>query len=465
MWAVRLRRRRDAVTQPAPSPERFCYEQLEVDPGVGRVTMHYSLGDRRFVESVTLGPEGDWSAPAVAAAARLLFLLAGVSYYKTAAPPVVDLGGLATTPAEREFLRVFFVEGLAEFAHRNGLSLSHLQVQGPDARPAAPAHFEGDPARPLIPFGGGIDSIVTVEELRSQFPQAALFVVSGAEDHFEAIERPAAVSGRPVLRAARALDPQVLRSEELGFLNGHVPVTGIISAIAVLAAAVHGRGAVVMSNEWSASSGTLVPDDAPGGDRAEVNHQWSKGFAFETLFRSLLADTIGPGLQYYSLLRPRSELWVARRFAALTEYHRAFRSCNRAFQTDPAQRLDRWCGQCDKCCFIDLILSPFMDPYDLFMIFGGREPLEVHALQPRFATLAGLGPDAKPFECVGNEEECRAAVLLAAARPDRARTRTLQTLGAELRAAGAADVDADRLLRPIGEHHVPHDVAAEHQLV
>ena len=73
----------------------------------------------------------------------------------------------------------------------------------------------------------------------------------------------------------------------------------------------------------------------------------------------------------FSSLRPRTELWVAQRFARLTGYHRTFRSCNRAFHQDPAQRLDHWCGRCDKCCFIDLaLLAPYMDRSDLSAVFA-----------------------------------------------------------------------------------------------
>jgi len=53
-----------------------------------------------------------------------------------------------------------------------------------------------------VPFGGGIDSIVTVEEIRQRADDIALFVVSRPGDRFAAIERPAAVSGLPVIRAA-----------------------------------------------------------------------------------------------------------------------------------------------------------------------------------------------------------------------------------------------------------------------
>ena len=141
-----------------------------------------------------------------------------------------------------------------------------------------------------MPFGGGIDSIVTVEMIRAR-AEPALFIVSRPGDRFEAIERPAAVTGLPVIRAEREIDPQLLRSRDLGFLNGHVPVTGIISAIAVLAAVLDGRDAVVMSNEWSASIPTLEVNGSP------VNHQYSKSGAFEGAFRERTGRGARPGLR------------------------------------------------------------------------------------------------------------------------------------------------------------------------
>nr|MDA8343017.1 hypothetical protein [Actinomycetota bacterium] len=113
-------------------------------------------------------------------------------------------------------------------------------------------------------------------------------------------------------------------------------------------------------------------------------------------------------------------------FAALERYHDVFRSCNRAFYTDPAQRLDHWCGTCDKCCFIDLVLSPFLGEDELRRIFGSHEPLATPALEPIFRSLLGAGP--RPFECVGDEGECRTAAVLAARRPDRAAYPMLQHL-------------------------------------
>ena len=438
----------------APSVPPFRHDGYELTGNGRRLVCRYSLGDRSFTEEISFEPQPQPQAPAQAAApdpeaadavARIVYLLAGVSYYKTGAPGTVDLGPVATTADERRFLRRFYVEGLGEFAHRNGLDLSRLEIVGPDITRRRPVRWSPDGSRPLVPFGGGIDSIVTIESVRRSHPGASLFVVSGDGDRFEAIEQAARVAGLPVVRASRRIDPLVLRSAELGFLDGHVPVTGILSAIAVMAAVLGGHGAVVMSNERSASAATLVT-----GGRA-VNHQWSKSLEFEAAFRELLAATSEPPVEYFSFLRARSELWVAQHFATLGRYHPAFRSCNRAFAIDPARRLDRWCGTCDKCCFVDLVLSPFLSPDQLATIFSGREPLADGGLADRFRALCGAGPLAKPFECVGDETECRTAAVLAAARPDRAAYPMLQALAAEARAApdgGAGDPGSSGAARP-----------------
>jgi hypothetical protein len=239
----------------------------------------------------------------------------------------------------------------------------------------------------------------------------------------------------------------------------------VISAIAVMAAVLDGSDSVVMSNEWSASSGNVER-----GGRT-VNHQWSKTLAFEDLFRAALAEALPAPVDYFSWLRPFSELWVARRFAELGRYHGAFRSCNRAFHIDRAQRLDHWCGRCDKCCFVDLVLAPFMPAARLRAVFGGAEPhggsadppssntdpLDDPDLLDVFRTLTGVSGQIKPFECVGDISECRTAALLAHRRPDRGGSAVLDALAGELAGLTAVPIDEQlaALLRPQGPHRIP----------
>jgi UDP-N-acetyl-alpha-D-muramoyl-L-alanyl-L-glutamate epimerase len=86
---------------------------------------------------------------------------------------------------------------------------------------------------------------------------------------------------------------------------------------------------------------------------------------------------------------------------------------------------------------------------------GGGEPLDDPELKPKFQTLLGSG--TKPFECVGEVNECRAAAVLAANRPDRAKTTLLQELAAEITgrpdAPSAAQIEAMR--HPVGTSFVP----------
>lgn len=434
-----------------PRGQVFQYEGYDVDPDASRLTCRYSLDGRDFAEVVTFPGSGRWDDPAVDPAARWVYLLAGVSYYKTAAPPVVELPTTPLRPGELDFLRSVYLDGLGEYAYRNGIDLGDLRIDAPvlegdDAQPVTSG--PNATKRPLVPFGGGIDSIVTVELVRP-LADAALFVVARPGDLFHAIERPAAVTGLPIVRAEREIDPQVLRSRELGFLNGHVPVTGIISAIGVMAAVLDGRDALIMSNEWSSSVGNLDVDGRT------VNHQWSKSLAFEAGFRAVLAGSLGTSVDYFSRLRPYTELLIADRFARFGHYHLAFQSCNRGFHIDPALRLDHWCGRCDKCCFIDLILAPFLDADRLSQIFGGHEPLDDLDLLPRFQALVDTSGALKPWECVGEVNECRAAVALASARPDRAETPVLRALADQLGERLPRPAAIDALMHPVGEHFVP----------
>jgi UDP-N-acetyl-alpha-D-muramoyl-L-alanyl-L-glutamate epimerase len=214
-----------------------------------------------------------------------------------------------------------------------------------------------------------------------------------------------------------------------------------------------------MSNEASASSGNVVVDGV------EVNHQYSKSLGFERAFRDVLAEQLGTVPAYFSFLRARSELWVARQFASLTQYHQAFRSCNRAFHLDRSRRSAGWCGVCDKCCFIDLVLAPFMERSALEAIFDGSEPLANEALADQFRALLGTSALAKPYECVGDPVECRDALRLTAARADRKTTTLVTRLMGELPDDDTGRDVLHRHLTAQGPHFVSEDYATADQLV
>jgi UDP-N-acetyl-alpha-D-muramoyl-L-alanyl-L-glutamate epimerase len=373
---------------------RFTYLGLHCSEDT--LTGHYDLDGTTFTETVQFEGVGSLRDPAVVAVATLWYLVAGLSYYKAGAAPLVDLGATPIGPAGRALFTAALHDGLGEFAFRNDLPLDDVDVIG--GTPVSPTPTTGDERAVLVPFGGGIDSIVTLRHL-SPALDTALFIVSPASGRFAPLERAAVVMDRPIVRATRTLDPAILTPRATWF-NGHVPVTAMVTLLATVAAVASGRGGVVMSNEHSAS----IPNTTWRG-RA-INHQWSKSWAAELLLADALAEVLAPGPTVASFLRDRSEPWVAKELARETALLPHFRSCNRAFRHDPAERAPAWCGTCDKCLFIALMLAPFLPRATLAGIFDGREPLLDPALAHARDTLVGLGEAAKPFECVGDPTEC-----------------------------------------------------------
>lgn len=395
----------------ARSITHFRYRDYAIDQLSGSIELGYELtGDGQtfaFTERVELGA-GDadpGSAAAFDAVVRLLWLTAGLSYYKAAAPSTIEVvGGLRA--AERQFLTALLRHGMGEFAYVNDLesALTPAIVATVLPEPVEPRGLAVDSGRALVAVGGGKDSIVTADALVNAELDVTLFAVNG----YQASRRVVDAMGLPFHLVRRTIDPELMRLNALGARNGHVPVTAINSIIGVLVAMRAGFSDVVFSNERSAS----VENVEWKGHL--INHQWSKSVDFERLLRDVLALN-GVGVNYVSLLRPLSELRIMSRFAKLPDYHQVFLSCNRAFRLDEAQRSATWCGDCPKCRFVHLALAAWLSPPELLAIFG-RDLFADPAQEHGFRELLGL-VGHKPLECVGEIEECRVALQLAAASP------------------------------------------------
>jgi hypothetical protein len=381
---------------------RFTGRSLAAD---GTVTLDYALDDGPvFREELRLpldGPLSDSARHDLDGLVSLLHWVAGVSYYKAAAPPAVSLETDAPEAATARLLEALYSEGLGEFALANelrALPCPRFGERGAASGAMRPP-ARGEPERVLVPVGGGKDSIVALEAVRASGVETALFSVGDAPP----IARTAQVSGLPRLVAHRRLDPVLLELNARGALNGHVPVTAIVSCVALLTAAARGYDAVAMANERSASAGNVV------WRGVEINHQFSKSVRAEALMRAALADISGaPDL--FSVLRPASELAIARAFAGLERYHAAFTSCNATFRLDESRRRESWCCECPKCRFVYLAMAPFCGPAQMRAIFG-RDLLAEPEQFEGFALLTATGGH-KPFECVGEEEESIAAIRL-----------------------------------------------------
>jgi hypothetical protein len=459
----------------------FHFTARELDPE-GLVTLRYALDERvSFVERFQLPIPHTLSDDERARFDGLLALLhwvAGVSYFKTALPPSVGCDTGPPPPAAAALLEALYSEGLGELAYTNSLpELPRPRFPRASAAPldaAAPAPGEAPPTpvsapeeappptRVLVSVGGGKDSIVALEIVRRATEDPALFSVGNAAP----IARTVAVAGLPHLLATRTLDPGLRGLNDAGAINGHVPVTAIVSCVALLTAALNGFDAVAMANERSASAGNV------SFDGVEVNHQFSKGLRAERLLGAALAElapmaggpvvagSSTPGVRLFSVLRPASELAVARAFARLERYHGAFTSCNAVFRTDLALRASSWCCECPKCRFVFLALAPFSEPAHLRKLFG-RDLLDEESQFEGFALLTATGGH-KPFECVGEEQESLAAMRLLIEDQRWSSHSVVRRLAAQVLPRFSADEgDPRRVLALSDEHSVPHALMAE----
>jgi UDP-N-acetyl-alpha-D-muramoyl-L-alanyl-L-glutamate epimerase len=416
--------------------KEFVFDDYHFEPATSALSLRYRFSDGpRFEEKLIF----DLAPTRLSSAAdqvldrifRLTFLFCGISYYKAFIPKVLTCRPFALDDMTAAFLHKFYENGLAEFAFRNRLSLrDHFHFRSSSVTTPPSAITLDLPRRTCVPVGGGKDSIVTLECLRQSGQPLLLFSLGDAEP----INACIAAAELPYVRVRRQLDSGLFELNRAGAFNGHVPITGILSAIALACAVLSGCDAVAMSNEHSASAPNLTIDGVG------INHQYSKSLEFEQDFAEYAGRTISPSISYFSILRPFSEIEIARRFSKYPVYFTKFRSCNTAFRQSRSARGQHWCGNCPKCRFVFLALAPFVPKTDLIAIFG-RNLLDDHAQRDGFAELCGLR-DHKPFECVGETSESAAVISHLAGHPDWREAKVVRQLNEEfptLRQGGPAD--------------------------
>jgi hypothetical protein len=396
----------------------FRFVRCQFDAATGVATLVYAFDQGPELVETVVVPGAPFTlesarAEAVQRALRLLHLIAGVSYYKAAVPASIVIDSYSIDAATAMLVESIYLHGLGEFAFRNGLDLRgrfKLPFDS-DAAQSAQQPALGLREHALVAIGGGKDSLVSIEALRAAGIAQTVTWIGGSQLIRSCAER----TGLPIHNIGRTLAAQLFELNRLGAWNGHIPVTAVNSAIMVLAALLAGVDQVVFSNERSASYGSQIIA-ADGSATTEVNHQWSKGWEFEQAFGRHVEQYIAADLRYYSLLRPLSELAVARQFARNDHYDAHFSSCNRNFHIMGERPVHRWCGVCPKCHFVFLALAPFMPKTRLVSIFG-RNLLDDAAQAGGYDALLEF-QDHKPFECVGEGRESRAALAALATRAE-----------------------------------------------
>ena len=430
--------------------QKFVFESCSMDYSTWTAELTYRVTDgpvftERFIFEPPKNPLTKTRKQAIDSALKLLHLAAGVSYYKAYFGMPVVLTAYDLCPMEKDFFDNFYAQGLSEFIYRNDLDFAKAPVFPLGENAHQGVRLELEQNKTLVPIGGGKDSAVSLEALKDKFPVLGISV--GSHGAILETARSAHVNLRGI---TRKISTGLFEINKAGALNGHVPVTGIISFAFVIEAVLSEFANIVMSNERSANVGNFVK-----GDTYSINHQWSKSFECERGISDLISNQVSPDINYFSILRPFSELDISRIFATSSQHFHSFTSCNRVFKINE-QKSTSWCCECEKCRFVFLCLACFIDLETLVDIFGKNILDDAGAIDD-YKAMLGLDSARKPFECVGETDEVAVAFSRCFEQYENRGFAVLTALKEpfEHNFANLVEQFENDVFSPIAEHNIP----------
>jgi len=387
----------------------FTFDQIKMNPITGEVHFFYILtkGTKtyQFDEKISL-PLSDKlndKDPLVQKMLQSVHIAVGMSYWKVYCPTEIFFSSYQLSKTQADFWNTVYTKGMGELYFKNSLDYRNL------------IHFPFDESiqndqtdcilkdRSLVGIGGGKDSIVSARLLQNEALSFDGFIVETQKKYSVASDVSKELNVKAIT-VARFIDPQLFEvNNSAGVFNGHVPISVIYALLGVLCAYLYDYKNVIVSNERSSDHGNI---EYLG---EMINHQWSKSSEFEQLFQKFISQTFTPQINYFSLLRPLSELQIAQIFSKEKQFHQIFSSCNRNFAiNNPGSNL--WCGTCPKCAFTFILMAAYSSKGEVLNIFGDNF-LDKKELLPLYKQLFGT-EGHKPFECVGTPDEAVVAMTL-----------------------------------------------------
>lgn len=329
-----------------------------------------------------------------------------VSYWKATCSKNVIIKAGYINKEQIEFFKKLYFYGLGELFYTNGITPNYddfinIKCELKEQNIEIP-NYVGNGN--LIPIGGGKDSNVTLEIMKSDFEDNLCFIINPKQVTLSCAQT-AGYSNEKIVTVKRTIDKNLIELNKQGFINGHTPFSALVAFLSYFNAYITGKKYILLSNESSANESNV--------DGTKINHQYSKTYEFECDFNEYTKKYFKIDIKYFSLLRPLSEYQIAMLFSNYEKYHEIFKSCNVGSKKEPWH----WCCSCPKCLFVYIILSPFLYKEKLIRIFG-EDLFEKENLLDIFIELTGYGK-TKPFECVGTYEEVRYAITKTISKLDK----------------------------------------------
>lgn len=383
----------------------FIYESYNIDSNNSNIDIKYkfNLSDKYYFYpslQIPLKPYYRLNNNKLSHFHNVIFhigMIEMISYWKAACSPEVIIKPHSLNKQQILWWKDLYYKGLGEFFHVNEIDSnneSFMTIKAETGIKIRKQSFDLDDEN-IIPVGGGKDSAVCLELLSgiksSNYPMS----INPAPASWSTILN-AGYEKDKMIEVYRQIHPQLLELNNMGFLNGHTPFSALIAFISILISILTGKKNICLSNESSANEATI-----PG---TTINHQYSKSFQFEKKFRDYITKNISGDINYFSFLRPLNELQIAKLLSEMPKYLNDFRSCNRGSKSNT------WCGECSKCLFTYIMLSPYLDESKLIEIFG-KNLLDDRSIKNIFDELTGISHH-KPFECIGTIDEVNTALCM-----------------------------------------------------
>lgn len=443
--------------------DMFTIQKWKIDAETNSVQFRFECGTYGAFEEVISFPahadiQGYKESEVLHNLLDVMAAYLGVSYYKLSAVGHLKID-MPFSDIVKNSIEKIYTEGLGEFYIRNALKyppaieFSYEEGSKKSLSVSEDALRQVKASKVTVAFGGGKDSHASVGLLGGVEVTQELVSVVLSDTVKATLER---LSGGDLTFIKRRIDPKliVLVKEGQGY-NGHIPITAINSMILTIYSLVVGNEWVVFSNERGASVPTMHHD---GHD---INHQYSKSFEFESLFRDVVNNICGDRVQYFSLLRSFSELWIAKYLATkVPTAHLCFSSCNKNFIFEGQGKLEagkRWCGKCSKCVYTAIIIAPHVTREKFLEIFRSEILNDADNIQIS-KDLCGIGA-CKPWECVGDFSDTAAALSSLLSKEEWGDSLVLNALSQALSEKYGAEYLRDRFTKELssrGEDFLPY---------
>ncbi len=320
-----------------------------------------------------------------------------ISYWKAICTKKVIIKPYQLDKKQIEWWKKLYFHGLGEFFYLNSIVANietFIEIKSKSQNNAIPCNYSNKQQGTIVPVGGGKDSIVSLEFFKYLGEVVFPMLVNPRAAMTESVDT-AEINSPFIIE--RTIDTKLLELNTQGFLNGHTPFSSILAFQSLILSYLTGIHNIALSNESSANEPTIA--------NTKINHQYSKSYEFESDFRQYSKQYLLKDFNYYSVLRPLSELQIAYILSQFPQYFKIFKSCN------VGSKNNIWCCSCSKCLFTAIMLHAFLHPNVLQQIFK-TNMFDNPNLLAFFNQLTGIAEE-KPFECVGTIDEVKIALKTA----------------------------------------------------